>query len=368
MSLHDDFKPVIAVLTMHDDQRGFRGNHQNFLDIIQTGENMGYQVYIVTVRDLNVSGPTVKGYTYNKGSGKWTSQSFPLPHVLYNRIPYREDERKPSVQRKIEECMQAGIELYNPFFFNKWDLFEWLKKSKSTQHLIPHTRRMRSATTLGTVLRAFPYLYLKPESGKAGKGIMMLKFQEKERLPFRLRIQSSRKSTTYKAATLAKLWSRIRRETGHTPYIMQQGIELASSRKRPFDLRVLVQKNGKGQWSVTGIGARLAGSRSITTHVPRGGSVEDPEKLLTDLFGEETTTTLMKKVRSTSLTIARQVERGSGHTLGEMSMDLGIDDLGEIWFFEANAKPMKFDEPQIRKKSLERIFQYSAYLARQSKR
>lgn len=30
-------------------------------------------------------------------------------------------------------------------------------------------------------------------------------------------------------------------------------------------------------------------------------------------------------------------------------MDLGIDDLGEIWFFEANAKPMKFDEPQIRK-------------------
>ncbi|MGF9698209.1 MULTISPECIES: YheC/YheD family protein [Paenibacillus] len=368
MSLHDDFKPVIAVLTMHDNQRGFRGNHQNFLDIIQTGESMGYQVYIVTVRDLDVTGPTVMGYTYNKGSGKWTSQSFPLPHVLYNRIPYREDERKPSVQRKIEECKQAGIELYNPFFFNKWDLFEWLKKSKSTQRLIPHTRRMRSASTLGMVLRTFPYLYLKPESGKAGKGIMMLKFQEKERLPFRLKIQSSRKSTTYKAATLAKLWTRIRRETGHTPYIMQQGIELASSRKRPFDLRVLVQKNGKGQWSVTGIGARLAGSRSITTHVPRGGSVEDPEQLLTELFGEETTAALMKRVKSTSLMIARQVERGSGHTLGEMSMDLGIDDLGEIWFFEANAKPMKFDEPQIRKRSLERIFQYSAYLARQSKR
>ena len=142
MSLHDDFKPVIAVLTMHDQQRLFRGNHQNFQDILQTGESMGYTVYIVTVRDLNVTGSTVKGYTYNKGSGKWTSQSFPLPHVLYNRIPSREDERKPSVQRKIEECLQSGIELYNPFFFNKWNLFEWLKKSKSTQQLIPHTRRM----------------------------------------------------------------------------------------------------------------------------------------------------------------------------------------------------------------------------------
>ena len=126
-----------------------------------------------------------------------------------------------------------------------------------TQQLIPYTRRMRSASSLGAVLRAYPYLYLKPESGKAGKGIMMLKFQEKERLPYRLKIQTTRRSTTYKASTLAKLWARIRKETGHTPYIMQQGIELASSRKRPFDLRVLVQKNTKGQWSVTGVGARL---------------------------------------------------------------------------------------------------------------
>ncbi|MNE78462.1 hypothetical protein D3C80_1748710 [compost metagenome] len=50
-----------------------------------------------------------------------------------------------------------------------------------------------------------------------------------------------------------------------------------------------------------------------------------------------------------------------------MSMDLGIDTEGSMWFFEANAKPMKFDEPHIRKKSLERIFQFSHYLSRQSK-
>ncbi len=50
--------------------------------------------------------------------------------------------------------------------------------------------------------------------------------------------------------------------------------------RRPFDLRVLVQKNSKGQWDITGVGARVAGSSSITTHVPRGGSIEDPEKLL----------------------------------------------------------------------------------------
>jgi hypothetical protein len=51
--------------------------------------------------------------------------------------------------------------------------------------------------------------------------------------------------------------------------------------------------------------------------------------------------------------------------LGEMSLDLGVDTAGQMWFFEANSRPMKFDEPDIRKKSLERIVQYSQFLIRQ---
>lgn len=53
--------------------------------------------------------------------------------------------------------------------------------------------------------------------------------------------------------------------------------------------------------------------------------------------------------------------------LGEMSMDLGVDENGGLWFFEANSRPMKFDEPAIRKLSLERIFHYGQHLARQFK-
>lgn len=38
---------------------------------------------------------------------------------------------------------------------------------------------------------------------------------------------------------------------------------------------------------MTGIGARLAGARSITTHVPRGGSIEEPASMLESTFGTE---------------------------------------------------------------------------------
>ncbi|MGN7358164.1 YheC/YheD family endospore coat-associated protein [Paenibacillus sp. SAF-054] len=359
----EDSKPVVAILTMPGGPHHFRGNQANFQDIVRTGQEMGFPVYVVTIRDLKLSGESIKGYTLNADM-EWEQQRFPLPHVIYNRIPQREDERKPAVRRKIMECLaHPDIKFYNPYFFNKWHLFEWLKKSKATEHFVPRTRRLRGEIGLQQMLDRFPCLYLKPESGKAGKGIMMLKYQRDRLLPYRLKVQNHRNSTTYKGANIQRLWARIRNETGISPYIIQQGIELASVDNRPFDLRVLLQKTEKGQWGVTGVGARMAGSKSITTHVPRGGSIEDPMRMLSIVFGADSASGIMNRVKTSAIIIARQIEKASGYAHGEMSMDLGMDAAGSLWFFEANAKPMKFDEPHIRQKSLERIFHYCKYLA-----
>ncbi|GIO42556.1 YheC/YheD family endospore coat-associated protein [Paenibacillus apis] len=364
-----DQKPVVAVLTIEDKAEQFRGNRANFRDILRTGRELDFPVYVLTVKDLKLSANRVKGYAYSPEEKEWKRQWFPLPQVIYNRIPQREDEKRPSVRKKIAACLKhANIHLFNPFFFNKWVLFDWLKKNHSTRTLVPRTRRLRSPQSLEEMLLQYRSLYLKPESGKAGKGIMLLQIDESETKPYRLTIQGvKQRNIVYRTGKLTLLWKRIKRETEKTPYIVQQGIELASYNGRQFDIRTLVQKNGKGTWLVTGIGARLAGYHRITTHVPQGGSVEDPEKLLIPSFGQETTGYLMNRLKSSAVLIAKQIEKASRNQLGEMSMDLGIDTDGKIWFFEANAKPMKFDEPHIRKKSLERVFQYSHYLYRQGK-
>lgn len=80
---------------------------------------------------------------------------------------------------------------------------------------------------------------------------------------------------------------------------------------------------------MTGIGARLAGARSITTHVPRGGSIEEPASMLESTFGTERAAMILKSVPTTALLIARQIERASDSMLGEMSMDLGVDENGD---------------------------------------
>lgn len=167
------------------------------------------------------------------GSGQvLISVQLPPPQVVYNRISTREEEAKPAVARKIAECLEhPGIRLYNPYFFNKWSLFEWLKGSHATSRHVPATRRLRSSRTLSSMLKTHSSLYLKPESGKAGKGIMRIKYHTEGDLPYRLQIQSGKKNVTYKAASMERLWSRIGKERGDSRYIVQQAIELATCKE-----------------------------------------------------------------------------------------------------------------------------------------
>ena len=362
--------PVFAILTIDDDLQLFRGNRNNFADLIRTGKKMGVTAFVLTTKDFKLSASRVLGYTYEEDSESWKAAWFPRPTIVYNRIPQREDERLPRVKRKLAAISRhPGIRLFNRRFFNKWSLFQWLHQSKTTRAFIPETKRLTRPSVLSGMLRKHRLLYLKPVRGKAGVGIMTVKVQPEKNMPYRLQIQEEKGSSTYHCSTLKRLWGKVLKQSSSLggPYIAQQGIMLAAVKNRPFDLRALIQKNGQGKWEVTGIGARVAGDSSITTHVPRGGYIEDPERLLTPIFGRERTAKVLAKVRETTLALARQIERSARTRLCEMSMDLGVDAAGHVWFFEANSKPMKFDEPHIRNKSLERIFQYSLYL-HQSKR
>jgi len=370
ISAHAAFqRPMIGILTMDEPKEMFRGNRNNFIDIIRTGSEMGVPVCVVTVKDLRLKGNKMIGYTYDLVTKSWRRQTISLPHVLYNRIPQREDEAKPEVQLTLKACLKhPQVRLFNPSFFNKWSLFEWLSKGKTTAKYIPLTRKLTSSSELESMLKTHRAVYMKPVSGKAGKGIMKaerVSVKSPKKTEYLLSIQEAKGGQVLRFAKMADMWEKIKEEIGNEVYIAQKAIPIVKHKNRPFDLRLLVQKDYNGRWDITGIGARLAGKMSITTHVPRGGSIDDPERLLSSTFGTEGAKRILARARKAALAIARQVERKSGQMLGEMSMDMGVDVHGGIWFFEANSKPMKFDEAHIRKKSLERIIHYSLYLIRQ---
>jgi len=363
---------TIGILTVSDNRHFFKGNVLNFIDLIQSGVDAGANVYVITTDDLKLTESQIAGFTYDFNRRIWVRDWVPLPQVIYNRVPSRSHEMLPQVQQKIKSCLRnKRVKLFNPSFFNKWTLFEWLGDSPETKRYLPSTTQLSTLSELDAMLKRYPLVYLKPVRGKAGKGIMRI-----ERRPsqiahpiYRLTIQDHKSTRQSLHTSSMTMWNKIQEfRKPEEEYIIQQGIDLVRYKERPFDLRVLIQKSGKGEWGVTGIGARLAGAYSITTHVPRGGSIEDPEKLLTQTFGATRAKQILSLTKQSALYLAKHIERKSGHQLGEMSMDLGIDTSGRCWFFEANSKPMKFDEPHIRDKSLEKLIAYSKYLTKTGKR
>ncbi|MEW9698298.1 YheC/YheD family protein [Paenibacillus sp. SI8] len=364
-------KPTLAILTVKDSKRVFRGNLANFLDLIRTGDRLGVDVYVVTTSDFNLSNPQMNGYRYDNDKKKWRRELVPSPQVVYNRIPYRKMEMRPEVQQTIQACNRSSmVKLFNASFFNKWTLFEWLNTAKESQPFIPDTKQLTSTKDIKQLLQKHPVLYLKPVRGKAGKGIMRIErvTTKNNENDYRLSRQENKKMAYTLHKSVDDLWEEWMKHRGSHDYIVQQGIGLTRYHQRAYDLRALIQKSSSGKWIVSGIGARVAGKASITTHVPRGGSIDDPIKLLTDAFGVKEAKRILVRAKKAAVILATQIEKSSGNQLGEMSMDLGVDTSGHIWFFEANSKPMKFDEPQIRKKSLERIIRYSLFLINHEKR
>ncbi|MFG0212008.1 YheC/YheD family protein [Brevibacillus porteri] len=356
--------PLFGILTVGEGAT-FLGNRENFKDITQSGKQWGALVYVFTPQGINWEKKKVRGYLYNNRLNSWQEVILPFPHVVYNRIPTRKAERRPEVRRALNRIHEMpNVTLFNRGFFDKQQLFTMLESHLEVQDFLPETTQLDTLARFRSFCTEHRFVYLKPVLGKAGQGIMRIDFKNDKWFLQRLKEQ---KAITRRFSNLNDVWKHIRLHVKQQKYIMQQGIRRARYNGKPFDVRVLVQKDGEGEWSVTGVGIRRSGSQSITTHVPRGGSIHSLSTVMQALFTNNHEQ-MERNIHDTALAVARSLN-AEWTDLAEMSMDLGLTEEGKLWLFEANAKPEKFDEPSIRRLSLANLIHYAQHVSRlQNKR
>jgi len=348
----------VGILTIPGDKM-FRGDRHNYIDIIETGRKNNVNIFVITTDLNNYHNNYLFGYTYSKNrKPMWQQEKLPLPQVVYNRIPYRENELSIESLNVLNFFEKKQIPLFNPHFFNKLQLFDWLNKDKILRENLPPTKPFTHNDQLLKFLNKYRNILLKPVYGKAGEGFFRI---ERSRSNYTIYYQHENINWRKEVVTTAELFQILDQNKEPTLYIMQKVVPLLTYNNRNFDLRLLLQKDKFAKWQITGIGIRLAGENSITTHVPRGGEIKDLI-ILKKIMGRENYPMFIKKVKNLALLIAAKIEENVDSFLGEMSMDIGIDNNFHLWFFEANAKPQKFDEPKIREKSLKRLMEIFHYL------
>lgn len=362
--------PLVGILTLgvkEDLQRPLGGRTKLLGDFVRAAHEMNVVCYVFNASEVDWTRGLVKGVTMvraSKGGLVWKRMTFPLPDVVYNRIPHRNGELSEAVVRVKQECRKREIPLFNERFVNKREMYQYLLQHEGTKPLIPNTDRMRTPDGLERFCRTHPFVYLKPIGGSLGMGILAVK-RRADHYVTRYRKQGKHRTSKFREAQ--SLYSFVRRYNPDRIYMMQQGIHLKQHQGNPTDFRVHMHKNGDGTWQVAGIGAKIAGKGAVTTHVHNGGHVLNGEQVLLDWFAGEADA-IRARIIEASIRVAQTMEGMLQGPVGEWGLDVGIDEQQRIWVFEANAKPGRaiFDHPDLQaagRRSSRYLIEYAQHLA-----
>lgn len=365
--------PLIGIMTtgVRNDLRHPVGTRSNFFrHLLSAQANQGVFYFVFAPESTSIKTQTIRGLFLqprpHANGYTWARIQVPFPDVVYDRIPNRMNEKRLSVQ-SIKKYMidQKSVVHFNPGFFNKWEIHQLLAHHPEVSRYIPETYHSPSAKTLEVMLKKHKMVYLKPAGGSLGLGILKITAQPQHGYFCRYNVRG--RNVLKRSRSLSQLFRHIGGHRRLSHYLIQQGVQLMKYKDRPLDFRIHLHKNHNNEWEVIGGAAKLAGRGSVTTHVRTGGSVLSSSEAIRHYFRERGKE-IEKNINIASIQLARAIEQSIGKPLGEIGFDIGVDQNGSIWMFEANSKPGRhvFHHPSLRyldRISIQRILDYSKYLA-----
>ncbi|HEY8417955.1 MAG TPA: YheC/YheD family protein [Limnochordales bacterium] len=306
-----------------------------FRRLIRIGRSLHMAVYVFAPGDVNRVMGAVAGWTWVDGRG-WVRRLFPLPHVLYDRGFVTGPVLR--LQRWLRT--RLGVQQFNSLVGSKWWVYRLMARHPDLRPYLPETRVLRTTADLLIMLRRHGTVYVKAAGGGKGIGIWVISADGRGTFSYRYtdaQTRIHRGRTGNPAAIVRHLLSKPRQ-----PWLIQPRVDLARWRGRIFDVRVLVQRDGRGQWHITGTGARIGRPGSIISNLYGGGDALPLEPVLTESLGltPQEAAALRRRVEEIALRVAQEIDRAcrrTGH-VGELGIDIGIDRSGRLWFFEANSR------------------------------
>src|SRR5690606_34059096 len=105
---------------------------------------------------------------------------------------------------------------------------------------------MAGPQSLRAFLMEHPSAFIKPTEGSQGKGIVRIR-------RIGNRYEWRRGQRTQSTSRFDVLYQHVKKIQRHRRYIMQPDLHLARFSGAPFDVRILMQRDGTGQWKQTKI-------------------------------------------------------------------------------------------------------------------
>jgi glutathione synthase/RimK-type ligase-like ATP-grasp enzyme len=341
-------RPLIGILVTK------RNSRKRILQLYQRYHNLSLKLYAFTPADIVWKERRIIGLSLKKGI--WKQSSFPFPHVVYNRS----FNKKLITIQRLENAIGRNKCFNNINFFNKWDLYNLLEQSIILKPYVPDTYFYNEAN-ISELLEKHRLVYIKPSYGFKGKSVYRVELMDYGDIHISLHSLTPR----YICRKNENIQEKLNELLGPKKYMVQQGIRMSQLDQRHFDIRVLVQKDILGEWTVSAITSRVAYENYYNTSMC--GTIYDIAEILPQLFSPEKMNEILQSLNEVSVKAAQEAETQMG-SLGELSVDFVLDDQSKLWIIELNGKPQKNLYKDIKSFKLKKIIygrpmEYAYYLS-----
>ncbi|ASA25261.1 YheC/YheD family protein [Paenibacillus donghaensis] len=232
---------------------------------------------------------------------------------------------------------------------SKWIKTKVLMRSAEISPLIPETVRF-TRTHLQQMLQKYGMVYVKPERGTYGNGVMRVE-QTREVQHAGYKYQSGTKVRTF--GSFEAFYLSLHKSTHGRSYLIQRGISLLKYSGRRFDLRVMVQLSPRGKWETTGLIGRVAQRGKIVTNYHSGGKPTAAQKLLAPHLNAAQQAQLIRRLEKLGEDTGRFYHK-KYPAFTQIGVDVGLDHSMTPWIIEVNTNPDPYIFNQLADKSMYR--------------
>jgi hypothetical protein len=303
-----------------------------FSHLADEASKLDVDIYFFSPQNVKRTGIT-SGFYYSKNNG-WKEKQYPQPDLIYDR--FRNLSPGPFASF-LSFRKQTKSPFLNSRLANKFTVHNYLNSHPIIQKWLPEAHIFRGAESILPLLNRYSSIYLKPTNGTGGKGILRL--ERDGNANFSVLGRNQQRNIIKKSfSAFSSLAPFVNKWASGFPYLAQQGLDLQWLPHHVTDFRLLVQKDGQGKWSITGLCGKIGGVRSATSNLHGGGKPTDPDTFFQPFFSVEKRQMLFAECHELGLLVSSFLEKRFGR-LVELGIDLGIDRNGRIWLIEVNPKP-----------------------------
>ncbi|MBY0123097.1 YheC/YheD family protein [Bacillus sp. S/N-304-OC-R1] len=356
------FGPIIGLLTeieyLENTQPHFRSIHSFCKEMHDVISQIGGFFYVFSFMDY--SDGTINGYYFDHDN--WIKFSAPLPDVIYNRIHSRKLEASISFQKFKANMFENNIPIFNDQFLSK-DIVHNLLAAEEYLHLYLPKTVSASEKTIEDLMNQYDSIYIKPVHGSQGRNIIKV---SRSNHVIQAELSTARKNEhihNFNSFDQFSKWISpfLKKRT----YIAQQGVPLVKYKNNQLDFRILCHRNLHNSWMATSAVARISAEDQFVSNIARGGEIMKPIHVLSNLSSRKTAIQQLALMKELAVETSSIISQRMDGLIGELGIDIGVDDNEKLWIIEVNAKPSKNFEEHTNKirPSSKALLQYCTYLA-----